>query len=93
MKRLIFILSLISILSHNAFGQISEGGEPISFSLGIDTEKEKIPVTVMPPVDVKALLEEDEKLEKEDAQRPFRFGYGESIDVTSLTPVITIAMP
>ena len=56
MKRQVFILTLIGILSQYAFGQISEGGKPISFSLDIDTQKEKIPVLAMPTVNAKALL-------------------------------------
>ena len=81
MKRQAFILILIGILSQYAFGQISEGGTPISFSLDIDVGREKIPVTTMPPVDARALLEEDEMLRAENTQIPFRFGYAIDVDI------------
>jgi len=81
MKRQVFILTLMGILSQYAFGQVSEGGAPISFSFNIDAEKEKIPVLVMPPVNVKALLQEDKEARTENAQRPFRFGYAIDVDI------------
>ena len=61
MKRQVFILVLIGFLSQYALGQISEGGTPLSFSLDMDTGREKIPVLVMPRVDARALIEEDER--------------------------------
>jgi hypothetical protein len=83
MKKQLVILILIGmyLTGQYTFGQISEGGTPISFSLEIDTEKVKTPVLVMPPVDARALLQEDETMRKEYPQmeRPFRFGY--AIDV------------
>ena len=41
MKRQAVILILIGICSQYVFGQISEGGTPVSFSLDIDRLKEK----------------------------------------------------
>jgi len=84
MKRYVLISILIGILcltNKYAFGQISEGGEPLSFSLDIGVEKEKIPVLAMVPVDVKSLLAEDERLRAEKVQRPFRFGYAIDVDI------------
>jgi len=84
MKRQVFILTLIGILCFSGkytFGQISEGGTPISFSLDMDTGKEKIPVVAMPSVDARALLQEDEMTRAVDAQIPFRFGYAIDVDI------------
>ena len=81
MKRQVFILMLIGIFSQYVFGQISEGGTPISFSLGIDTQKEKIPVLAMPSVNAKALIEEDEKARAENALIPFKFGHAIDVDI------------
>ena len=81
MKRIVFIITLMGILVKYAFGQINEGGMPISFSLDLDTWREEIPVFAMPAVDARALLEEDEKLRAEDALRPFRFGYAINVDI------------
>lgn len=79
MKRQLVSLALICFTIQYVFGQISEGGEPMSFSLNI--EAQEIPAMVMPPVDVKALREEDEKAKMEDVQRPFRFGYAIDVDI------------
>jgi len=81
MKRQVLILILIGFLSQYAFGQISEGGTPISFSLDIDAGKENIPVIAMVPVDTRTLLEEDERQRAEDAQIPFRFGYAHDVNI------------
>ena len=83
MKIRVLILVLIGFLSQYALGQISEGGTPISFSEGFDTGREKIPVLAMPSVDARAIIEEEEKLRKEDVQgqRPFRFGYAHDMDI------------
>ena len=81
MKRKVFILALIGILSQYVFGQISEGGTPMSFSLDMDTGRETIPVLAMPPVDARALLEEDERRKAEDVQSSFRFGYVIDVDI------------
>jgi len=75
MKKRVLILNLIGILCFTGkytFAQISEGGTPISFSL--DTGREKIPVVATPPVDARALIEEDERKRAEDALIHFRFG-------------------
>jgi hypothetical protein len=84
MKRQAFIFTLIGILCFTGkytFAQISEGGTPVSFSLGLDTGKEKIPVVAMPPVDARALLKEDEMARAEDALIPFRFGKALDVDI------------
>ena len=41
----------------------------------------EIPVLVMPLVDVDALVEEDKRLDMENIQRPFRFGYAIDVDI------------
>ena len=70
----LFLILMTALFSGNiAMSQISEGGTPMGFSL--DMQKEKIPVLTMPTVNVKTLLEEDEKQRKDDTERPFRF-YG-----------------
>ena len=43
--------------------------------------KEKIPVVVMSPVDVEALIEEDKRAGMNDAPKPFRFGYAIDVDI------------
>jgi len=77
---LIFVLTGIScLLSQFALSQISEGGNPVSFSLGIDTRD--LPVIVMPCIDVEKLLSEDAKTQNENIQKPFRFGYAIDVDI------------
>ena len=82
MKRYTLLLTTVfalCLLSQYSLSQISEGGQPMSFSL--DVEKEKIPVLVMPPVDVKTLIQEDEKASMGNIQIPFRFGYALSVNI------------
>jgi len=79
MKRQLVSVILIGILSQYAFGQISEGGTPISFSL--DMGRDIIPVMAMPSVDAKTLIEKDERQRAEDSQIPFRFGYAHDVDI------------
>ena len=58
----------------NTLDQLNEKEKPI----------DKIPVVIMPPVDVKALIEEDEKDVKQDNEyiaKPFRFGYAIDVDI------------
>jgi hypothetical protein len=84
MKRQVFIITLIGFLCFTGkytFAQISEGGTPISFSLDMDTGKEKIPVVTMPPVNARALLQEDEMARAEEALIPFRFGKDIDVDI------------
>jgi len=50
-----------------------------SLKLGIDIEKEKIPVITMPKVDVKKLTEEDK--DEKDTLKPFKFGYEIDVDI------------
>ena len=81
MKKNTFLLVLTSILcllSKYALCQISEGGTPISLSLGIDTRN--LPAIVMPSVDVETLLREDANTQN-NVQRPFRFGYTHEVDI------------
>ena len=78
MKKQIFFLIFIGLISQYAFSQISEGGTPISFSLDVvNARMNELPVMVMPSVNVKALQEEDARISRmvEDELRPFRFGY------------------
>ena len=82
MKRYtIFLIMLcaLCLVGQHSLGQISAGGKPMSFSLEID--KEKIPVLVMPPIDIKALLQEDEKARKENVQIPFKFGCALNVNI------------
>ncbi|MCL2072861.1 MAG: serine protease [Marinilabiliaceae bacterium] len=81
MKRAVFIVALLGIFAQHMFGQISEGGTPISFSSDFDAKREVIPLMTMPLVDARALNEEDERLESENVQRPFRFGYLIHVDI------------
>ena len=81
MKKQIFILILIGIISQHAFGQISEGGTPVSFSLDVDVRDGKIPIISMPSVDVRALLQEDERDKDGGGIKPFRFGYSIDVDI------------
>jgi len=84
MKTKHLILTLIGFLifcGQYVFGQISEGGIPMSFSLDIDLVKEKVPVIEMAPVNTQALIEEDAKNSMDDIQRPFRFGYAIDVDI------------
>jgi len=80
MKTKVLFIILIGMLFQNSYGQLSEGGTPISFSLSFKELIEKTPVMELPAVDVKALLEEDELLRKEEVQRPFRFGKAINVD-------------
>ena len=82
MKKVIQLLILIGFLcliSKSVFGQISEGGTPISFFS--DTKTQDIPILKMPPVDVKTLLQEDETARKDNEQIPFRFGHAINADI------------
>jgi hypothetical protein len=78
MKRYILI-AVLSLTGQYALAQISEGGEPMSFSL--DTKMQEIPVLTMPPVNAEKLLQEDEKARIENEQIPFRFGYAIDVDI------------
>jgi len=85
MKRNSLISTLICafcLIGQCALGQISEGGQPISFSLDAAKMK-RAPVLTMTPVDVKSLLQEDEKVRKvkDDTPKPFRFGYAIDVDI------------
>lgn len=64
----------------NTFDEINRAEMLPSLNLGIDTGKEKIPVITMQKVDVKALIEEDEKTTG-DTLKPFRFGYEIDADI------------
>jgi hypothetical protein len=77
---LLFVLvCVLCLLNQYTFAQINEGGEPMSFSLNID--RINVPVLTMPSIDRKTLIIENEKAEKEDVQRPFRFGYAIEVDI------------
>jgi hypothetical protein len=70
-----FLLTLF-FWSGSSYAQLSEGGTPYSFHNLL-----RNPVTSyqMPPIDIKTLLEEDAKDEKEGI--PFRFGYPIEVDL------------
>ena len=74
------IIGLLCQTSQFVFAQISEGGTPVSFTLDVDVRNGKIPVIAMPSVDVRALLQEDER-DKNSGMKPFRFGYTIDVDI------------
>ena len=82
MKRYnLLLIGALCLIGQCALSQISEGGSPVSFSLS--TKISDVPVVTMPPVNTKALIQEDEKarMVKEDAPKPFRFGYAIDVDI------------
>jgi len=84
MKKHAFILTLFGFLylsSQLTFSQISEGGTPLSFSIGIETQKEKIPVFAMPSVNAKEMIEAYVKERAENDQIPFKFGHAMDVDI------------
>ena len=81
MNRLFVVFIFIGILSQYAFGQISEGGTPMSFSMDINTGRDVIPVVTMPTVNARALIEEDKRQRAENDLIPFRFGYDFNVDI------------
>ena len=69
-----FILILIYLFHIELFGQLSIGGEPLSFSVSC---KDSIQTITMPIVNVDSLQSEDEK----NQQGPFRFGYAMDVNI------------
>ncbi len=72
----VLFLAIFLTLSFNSFAQVSEGGLPYSFRNILSTEVISIE---MPPVDVQALLAEDDVEEKMGI--PYRFGYPIEVDI------------
>jgi len=72
MKMKIFLKVLVVMLCvfSNTYAQISQGGQPYSFTHSVPTY---IEIKEMPKVDIEALLFEDELAPKDE---PYRFGYG-----------------
>ena len=68
-KSLSFVLLLLCAFS-TSYAQISEGGQPYSFTHQVSAS---IEVKEMPGVDTEALLREDESAPEDE---PYRFGYG-----------------
>jgi V8-like Glu-specific endopeptidase len=82
MKRYnLILIGALCLIGQCALGQISEGGSPVSFSLS--TKMSDVPVVTMPPVNTKALIQEDEeaRMVKDDTPKPFRFGYAIDVDI------------
>ncbi|MCK4663368.1 MAG: T9SS type A sorting domain-containing protein [Bacteroidales bacterium] len=78
MKHIIIFLSFLvfSLLLNNIVdAQMSFGGEPISFSIKLDSE---IPVVEMPAFDVNKLLREEEEPTK---AKPYRFAKAFQVDL------------
>ncbi|MEM7369014.1 MAG: trypsin-like peptidase domain-containing protein [Bacteroidota bacterium] len=73
------LLSLaLLMLPKWGLSQISHGGTPASFGLSLGTER--IPELLMPAVDLKALILEDQQ---RDADKlPYRFGYEFEVDLS-----------
>ncbi len=71
MKHTPLIFILLLMLHFNSFSQISKEGKPKSFSSAM---KKEIHTITTPAIDVKKLLAEDEKEQRENKDAPFRFG-------------------
>jgi hypothetical protein len=69
---MLFFIAAVFGTNHMLLGQVSEGGIPYSFSTSIRGEVQTI---TMGPVDVAALLAEDEAEERQSIPVPFRFGF------------------
>ena len=84
MKKQAIILMLMGILCVTCHHVPDLTGEELTTEVttrsGFPLDVE-IPVWIMPPVDVKSLLEEDERAMMENVQRPFRFGYAIDVDI------------
>jgi len=81
----LILIGFLCLMCQYTLAQISEGGKPISFSLNLaDTRTDRMPVLIMPSVDVKSLHEEDAKTRAngmENEPKPFRFGYAIDVDI------------
>jgi len=75
----IFALVVMScfIFVSSLCAQIGHGGTPISFTK--DLQRDVYTIT-MPPVDVEALIAEDEANAASGAPSPYRFGYGFDVE-------------
>lgn len=69
-KRFVFVVSIMLLFSVSVKAQISQGGSPLSFQKRI--HHSEVPVKLLPEVNVRALLAEDEINKGKDV--PFRFG-------------------
>ncbi len=78
-KRLCFsiiTLLLLALVFNGAFAQLSEGGTPPGFKFA---PASNLRVEEMPPVDVKALIQED-SVDNLYKDRPYRFGYNHLVN-------------
>ena len=66
----LFAFILLFAACYCVYAQLSEGGQPYSFTHEVSVSKE---VKEMPEVDVEALLLEDQFAPEDE---PYRFGYG-----------------
>lgn len=78
-EKFLMVFLFFALLPVLAQAQISEGGEPISFSLEMNTSE--IPSIAMPPVNVDSIIQEELKLDEQGVGRPFRFGYVHNVDI------------
>ncbi|MFO8066490.1 MAG: lysyl endopeptidase, partial [Bacteroidales bacterium] len=82
MKKLILLLACFVITASFAVAQISQGGEPLSFTISEKVSLEDVTFQKMPDVDVEALRAEDAELDKLQ-NMPWRFG---KVHQVSLNP-------
>ncbi len=69
---------LMAVFVHYSAAQISQGGTPISFTLGEKSLTQNVPMQVMPYVDVDALKAEDIVL---DQRKDIPWRFGQNIEV------------
>jgi hypothetical protein len=78
MKKIVFILYIVSVLSIRSFGQISYGGTPYSLNKP-DLITDSIPVYIMAEVNAAQLMKED-SIEASVKTVPWRFGKDIDVD-------------
>jgi len=72
-------IGILSLINYSALCQISEGGQPKSFSIDID--REEIPILSMPAVNAEKFILEDQKARAGNDQIPFKFGHAITVDI------------
>ena len=70
LKALSFVLPLLLCAFSNSYAQVSEGGQPYTFTHQVSAS---IEIKAMSGIDTEALLREDESAPEDE---PYRFGYG-----------------
>jgi hypothetical protein len=74
---LVLVCLFFSLIGSKTQAQISEGGKPVSFSLGGAIQE--IHTLIMPPVNVDSVIQAEAKLG--NTPRPFQFGYAIDVDI------------